>query len=434
MLATSASMRAARGVAFGTLVALLLGLAAGPAEAQSGARLFPETGKTVAGPFLDYWAAHGGLAQQGFPISEEFQEKSDLNGQTYTMQYFERAVFEKHPENAPPFDVLLSQLGTFRYKAKYPDGAPGQAASTANPRVFPETGKTLGGKFRTYWESHGGLAQQGFPISEEFQEKSDLDGKMYMVQYFERAVFEAHPENASPFDVLLSQLGTFQLREKYPAGAPTSAPAGPTNTPTPAPAVHDLLVKSDAAMNALTALKQRSVSQTTTNGTTITDNAEYYYEAPNKQYIKVVSPRPGVSPDPTIETIMIGTERYVRANQETQWTHVPPDPNTPYNFSWPGFNRGYSADHAIEAVLEAPTTIAGVPVQVVRILIPVDFNNASQGTQYIRYFISTVDYRVLREVTTVDPVPARPTSGLYTSDLYDFNVPTNIAAPTNIKP
>jgi YVTN family beta-propeller protein len=58
--------------------------------------------------------------QQGFPISDEFQEKSSLNGKVYTVQYFERAVFERHPENQPPYDVLLSQLGTFRYKAKYP--------------------------------------------------------------------------------------------------------------------------------------------------------------------------------------------------------------------------------------------------------------------------------------------------------------------------
>ncbi len=29
-----------------------------------------------------------------------------------------RAVFERHPENAPPYDVLLAQLGTFRYQEK----------------------------------------------------------------------------------------------------------------------------------------------------------------------------------------------------------------------------------------------------------------------------------------------------------------------------
>jgi FtsP/CotA-like multicopper oxidase with cupredoxin domain len=86
------------------------------------ARTFPETGKTISGRFLEYWSANGGLAQQGFPISEEFQERSDLDGKTYKVQYFERAVFEHHPENPAPYDVLLSQLGSFRYKQKYPNG------------------------------------------------------------------------------------------------------------------------------------------------------------------------------------------------------------------------------------------------------------------------------------------------------------------------
>ena len=75
----------------------------------------------------------------------------------------------------------------------------------------------MGGKFRAYWESHGGLAQQGLPISNEFTEASDLDpGKSYTVQYFERAVFEYHPENAgTPFEVLLAQLGTYRYTAKY---------------------------------------------------------------------------------------------------------------------------------------------------------------------------------------------------------------------------
>ena len=55
-------------------------------------------------------------------MSGEFTEVSDLNGQPYTVQYFERSVFEKHPENARPHDVLLSQLGTFQFKEKYPNG------------------------------------------------------------------------------------------------------------------------------------------------------------------------------------------------------------------------------------------------------------------------------------------------------------------------
>ena len=142
------------------------------------------------------------------------------------MQYFERAVFELHPENAAPNDVLLSLLGNFQYKEKYGTaGAPGQTASTAaGAQNFSETGKTVGGKFLDYWNTHGGLAQQGYPISDEFQEKSDLNGKTYTVQYFERAVFEMHPENQAPYDVLLSQLGTSQWKKlqnsvAYPNGS-----------------------------------------------------------------------------------------------------------------------------------------------------------------------------------------------------------------------
>jgi hypothetical protein len=108
---------------------------AGPTGQASNCQTFRETGKTVCGRFLRYWLENGGLAQQGFPISGEFPEKSDLNGQTYTVQYFERAVFEAHPENQPPYDVLLSQLGTFRYRQKYPSGGPAPApTSTSAPQ------------------------------------------------------------------------------------------------------------------------------------------------------------------------------------------------------------------------------------------------------------------------------------------------------------
>src|SRR5215210_2978989 len=201
-----------------------------PGYAQAGdSRTFLETGKTVQGAFLQYWLSHGGLMQRGYPISGEIQEKSDTDGKAYTVQYFERAVFEMHPENKAPYDVLLSLLGNFEYKRRYPNGAPNQQPNASPGSVlFKETGKQSGGKFLAYWQSHGGLAQQGYPISEEFTEKSDLDGKTYRVQYFERAVFESHPENGYPYDVLLSQLGTFRLNRKQANGGPIPITPSPT--------------------------------------------------------------------------------------------------------------------------------------------------------------------------------------------------------------
>lgn len=103
------------------------------AQPQPGCQTFPETGKTVCGQFMQYWLTHGGLPQQGYPISNEFTEVSDLNGKPYVVQYFERAVFEKHPENQPPYDVLLSQLGTYQFKRKYPGGDPSGTTPTPVP-------------------------------------------------------------------------------------------------------------------------------------------------------------------------------------------------------------------------------------------------------------------------------------------------------------
>jgi acetyl esterase/lipase len=180
---------------------------------QVSSQQFPQTGKSVQGKFLSYWQDHGGLAQFGYPISDELQERSFTDGKTYTVQYFERARFELHPENSPPSDVLLSLLGVSRYNQQYPNRAGSGPPSSQTPNqspgsiLFEQTGKRVGGKFLAYWQTHGGLAQFGYPISDELTEVSPLDGKPYRVQYFERALFEYHPENAPPYDVLLAQLG-----------------------------------------------------------------------------------------------------------------------------------------------------------------------------------------------------------------------------------
>jgi hypothetical protein len=179
-------------------------------------KLFTETGKSVRGSFLAYWEQNGGLARHGFPITEQFQEKSDTDGKEYSVQYFERSVFELHPENQPPYDVLLQLLGNFQYDEQYPtSGAAKQHPNNElGARYFSQTGKSLGGKFLRYWEQNGDLSQFGYPISNEFHEQSQLDGKEYLVQYFERAVFELHPENQPPYDVLLSQLGSLRWETK----------------------------------------------------------------------------------------------------------------------------------------------------------------------------------------------------------------------------
>lgn len=174
-------------------------------------------GKSISGVFLDYWQANGGLAQHGYPITEVMGEISEVDGKLYTTQYFERSQFEYHPEYAgTEYEVLLAHLGALEYRQRYPNGAPNQRPNRDDGTLyFPETGKSLGGAFRVYWQENGGLQQQGYPISDEFTEISKLNGLPYTVQYFERAVFEWHPELDPPYNVLLSQLGTARRKRIY---------------------------------------------------------------------------------------------------------------------------------------------------------------------------------------------------------------------------
>lgn len=170
---------------------------------------FQETGQVVQGIFLRYWQQYGGLAQFGLPRTREFQERSPYDNKLYTVQYFERARFELHPEHAgTPYEVQLGLLG----RDFHPPDPPAQPQEGAT--YFTATGHNLSGPFRDYWISHGGLFVSGLPITEEFIEINPDDGKPYRVQYFERARYEYHPENAAPFDVLLGLLGNRLLREK----------------------------------------------------------------------------------------------------------------------------------------------------------------------------------------------------------------------------
>lgn len=80
---------------------------------------FPETGHSLSYGFKYYWLTHGGLDIFGYPISEEFVEVSPTDGKTYTVQYFERARFEYHPENkGTDYEVLLGLLGSENYRRR----------------------------------------------------------------------------------------------------------------------------------------------------------------------------------------------------------------------------------------------------------------------------------------------------------------------------
>jgi len=173
--------------------------------AEEGCRLFPETGHSLCGPFLETWEQRGGLANFGYPITRPFFDPQ----LGLLVQYTERARFELHLMPDGSTLVMLGRLGAERLPAVPPEPfAPAQPGDPAACTYFAETQHNICHGFRAYWEQYGGLAVFGYPLSEEFVE----DGMV--VQYFERARFEWHPGSwPERHDVLLTRLGARIVEE-----------------------------------------------------------------------------------------------------------------------------------------------------------------------------------------------------------------------------
>ncbi|NWF80658.1 MAG: hypothetical protein HXY37_11500 [Chloroflexi bacterium] len=90
--------------------------------APAGCLFFPETGHSLCEPFLSAFRRSGlefdgqrgyslaeSVALFGLPLSEPQTET--IEGRQLTVQWFERARFEWHPDNPDPYKVLLGRLG-----------------------------------------------------------------------------------------------------------------------------------------------------------------------------------------------------------------------------------------------------------------------------------------------------------------------------------
>lgn len=211
-------------------------------------RYFPETGHSVRGEFLEFFEAHGGLAVFGYPLTDEFTQGGRR------VQYFQKARMEWHPESPDPYHVQLGLLGDeLGYRDPPISSAEIPPANHPQRRYYPETGHTVSFAFLTYFDEHGGLDVFGYPITEFLIERG------LIVQYFQRACLEWHPENDHPYKVQLGLLGEADLNKKLdekkldpalldpqppPAMLATLTPfptpasgASPISTPTPLPSV-----------------------------------------------------------------------------------------------------------------------------------------------------------------------------------------------------
>ncbi|MDE3076791.1 MAG: hypothetical protein KGJ86_15345, partial [Chloroflexota bacterium] len=147
---------------------------------------FKLTGHNVGFAFRKAFAAAGGVTALGYPRTEAMT----LNGQT--VQFFQRAVMEYHPEAAgKPGEVVLWPLGSRLTEGRqFPTSRP--VANDGSHRYFPQTRHVVAYGFLGFFESNGGAAAFGYPISEAFQ-----DAQGHTVQYFQRARLEYHPEIAT---------------------------------------------------------------------------------------------------------------------------------------------------------------------------------------------------------------------------------------------
>ena len=164
---------------------------------------FEETGHNVGFAFRRFFEVHGGVDTFGYPRTEELTEEGRR------VQYFQRARF-KYPEHADTErEVQLAPLGVLLTQSRrpFPPGEPFE--SGPDRRFFSETGHGVHFAFLEFFETHGGVAMFGYPISGERHEADHYrSGRIRTVQYFQRARLEYYPEHAgTPQAVQLGPLG-----------------------------------------------------------------------------------------------------------------------------------------------------------------------------------------------------------------------------------
>lgn len=213
------------------LAVMLVGGLPGQALGQSSSpRYFPQTGHSLRGAFRSFWERSGGIAIFGLPITEEYIRRSDGK----LVQFFERARLELRVSGGQA-QIDLGLIGR-EASAGRDFGRIGPFPPTATQRYFPETGHSLRGAFKNFWDRYGNLGIFGFPISEEINEQ--LSDGIRLVQYFERARFELRGSsvglgllgrNLAPCALLGPGVSNGPLAEPAdtrPCGGGGSAPGG----------------------------------------------------------------------------------------------------------------------------------------------------------------------------------------------------------------
>ncbi len=115
--------------------------------------------------------------------------------------------------------VLTTAVTVALLGLTWPAPAGARPLPQSRTRTFPETGQTVSGRFLEVWEGGHDFATSlylnGYPLTDRHPEVNFTDGKTYQTQWFERARYEAHPENTAPDDVLLGLLGVYAAEGRH---------------------------------------------------------------------------------------------------------------------------------------------------------------------------------------------------------------------------
>jgi hypothetical protein len=156
-------------------------------------RYFPETGHAVDPLFRPFFESHGDLPVFGYPITES--HFSAEHGRW--LQYFQNARLETEALGEP---VVISPLPMNLLVDRRTPPISAQQVG-AGGEFFPATGHSVMLAFLDFYLHHGGPEVFGYPIAE-----LDQDGDR-LVQYFERAILEWHPELPNGQRVQLAPVG-----------------------------------------------------------------------------------------------------------------------------------------------------------------------------------------------------------------------------------
>ena len=238
------------------LVTLLLGSPVPGQTQYPPPQYFPQTGHFVRDEFMAYFNTHGGVKVFGYPITEDFQDNYDAGCR---VQHFQKARMDLVAGFFGAPRIRLAPVGELLGFGAPPISSENiPPSSDPNVRYYPQTGHTLGYAFKTFFDFNGGLEVFGYPITELLIENERI------VQYFQRAKMEWHPDKPNEERVQLGNLGelyfrTARMNLTLLSRVPPAQPTEPVSTPQQIPTVWSPLRRRVERMMVHTSLRSAIV-------------------------------------------------------------------------------------------------------------------------------------------------------------------------------